>query len=75
MVPMPKARATSKITQKGEGHIAEPLSKLADRYPALSIGSYPFGAGTELYGSNLVIRGVEATEVEAAAASAKGDLS
>lgn len=66
--------ATLKITQKGEGHIAEPLSKLADRYPALSIGSYPFGAGTELYGSNLVVRGIEAHEVEAAIKELHHDL-
>lgn len=50
---------------RGEGEIAGPLTALAEDYPDLSIGSYPFirdGA----YGSNIVIRGVDAGQIDAA---------
>jgi molybdenum cofactor synthesis domain-containing protein len=52
---------------RGEGDIAEPLATLAQEYPDLSIGSYPFqqhGA----YGSNIVIRGSDGARVDAAMA-------
>ncbi|MBD3679918.1 MAG: competence/damage-inducible protein A [Rhodobacteraceae bacterium] len=50
---------------RAEGEIAGPLSKLASDFPDLSIGSYPFikdGA----YGVNIVIRGAEGAQVDAA---------
>ncbi len=52
---------------RGEGDIAGPLGELAARYPALSIGSYPFQRDG-VFGSNIVIRGVDAAQVEAAMA-------
>ncbi|SMY08413.1 competence/damage-inducible protein A [Flavimaricola marinus] len=51
--------------QRGEGDIAGPLGKLAAEYPALSIGSYPFQKDG-VYGANIVIRGQDAAEVDAA---------
>ena len=50
---------------RGEGEIAEPLGALAERYPALSIGSYPFQRDG-IYGANIVIRGTNGVEVDAA---------
>lgn len=50
---------------RGEGDIAGPLAGLAERYPDLSIGSYPFqkhGA----FGSNIVIRGTDGAMIDAA---------
>ena len=55
---------TVKVEGAGEGVIADPLRALANAHPDLSIGSYPF-FGPEGYGSNLVVRGREAGEVEA----------
>jgi molybdenum cofactor synthesis domain-containing protein len=55
---------TVRVEGAGEGAIAEPLEILAKAHPHLSLGSYPF-FGPEGYGSNLVIRGRDAGEVEA----------
>ncbi len=53
----------------GEGTIAEPLARVARAHRDLSLGSYPFfSTETGGYGSNLVIRGRDAAEAEAAAA-------
>lgn len=53
--------------ERGEGEIAGPLSALAKRHPQLSIGSYPFQRDG-VYGANIVIRGTEGAEVDAAMA-------
>jgi molybdenum cofactor synthesis domain-containing protein len=50
---------------RGEGDIAGPLGTLAAAYPNLSIGSYPFQKDGR-YGANIVIRGTEQAEVDAA---------
>ena len=44
---------------RGEGDIAGPLKGLADAYPDLSFGSYPFQKDGR-YGTNIVIRGTDA---------------
>lgn len=49
-----------------EGEVAGPLGKIAAAYPALSLGSYPFVSPSG-YGSNLVVRGTDATLVARAA--------
>jgi len=54
---------TVRVEGAGEGVIADPLRALAVAHPDLSIGSYPF-YGPEGYGSNLVVRGRVAEEVE-----------
>lgn len=51
--------------ERGEGEIAGPLSKLADDFPELSIGSYPF-QNNGIYGANIVIRGHDGAQVDAA---------
>jgi molybdenum cofactor synthesis domain-containing protein len=51
--------------ERGEGEIAGPLSDLADAFPDLSIGSYPF-VHNGIYGSNIVIRGHDGGQVDAA---------
>lgn len=52
---------------RGEGDIAGPLAELAEKYPDLSIGSYPFQKNGA-YGANVVIRGSDAARVDAAVA-------
>jgi molybdopterin-biosynthesis enzyme MoeA-like protein len=49
--------------ERGEGEIAGPLSDLAEAYPDLSIGSYPF-VHNGIYGSNIVIRGHDGGQVD-----------
>ena len=53
-----------RVDGSGEGVIAEPLETVAKAHPELSLGSYPF-FGPEGYGSNLVIRGRDAGELDA----------
>ena len=51
--------------EKGEGDIAAPLSKLADAFPDLSVGCYPF-QHNGLYGANIVLRGHDAAVLKKA---------
>lgn len=44
--------------ERGEGDIAGPLGELANAYPALSIGSYPYQKDGK-YGANIVMRGTD----------------
>jgi molybdenum cofactor synthesis domain-containing protein len=55
---------TVRVEGSGEGVIAAPLEAVAKAHPGLSLGSYPF-FGPEGYGSNLVLRGRDAEELEA----------
>jgi molybdenum cofactor synthesis domain-containing protein len=55
---------TVRVDGSGEGMIAAPLEAVAKAHPDLSLGSYPFFSN-EGYGSNLVIRGRDAGEVDA----------
>ena len=50
---------------RGEGEIAGPLAQLAEDYPDLSIGSYPYQRNG-IYGANIVIRGQDGAQVDAA---------
>lgn len=50
---------------RGEGEIATPFGALATEFPDLSMGSYPF-TQQGVYGTNLVIRGTDATQIDAA---------
>jgi molybdenum cofactor synthesis domain-containing protein len=58
---------------RGEGDVAAPLSRLAEAYPDLSIGSYPFQADGA-YGTHVVVRGTDAARIEAAMARLATDL-
>ena len=53
--------------EKGEGDIASPLSALAQDYPDLAMGSYPFNQNG-IYGANIVIRGQDLVRIDAAMA-------
>lgn len=55
---------TVRVEGTGEGTLAAPLEAVAKAHPTLSLGSYPFFSN-EQYGSNLVIRGRDLSEVEA----------
>ena len=50
---------------RGEGDIAGPLGELAVAFPDLSIGSYPFQENGA-FGANIVIRGQDGAQVDAA---------
>ncbi|HKK96700.1 MAG TPA: competence/damage-inducible protein A [Marivita sp.] len=49
--------------QRGEGDIAGPLGVIADAYPGVSIGSYPFQQNGA-YGSNVVVRGTDGAQID-----------
>ncbi len=51
--------------ERGEGEIAGPLAELANDFPDLSIGSYPFQQNG-VFGANIVIRGTDGTQIDAA---------
>lgn len=55
---------------RGEGDIAGPLGQIAGDYADLSIGSYPFQKDGK-YGANIVIRGQDAAQIDAAMAQLK----
>lgn len=63
----PLLSRTLRIDQ-GEGDIAGPLGALAESYSNLSFGSYPFQQDGR-YGSNVVIRGTDAAEINTAMAA------
>lgn len=52
---------------RGEGEIASPLGKLAENFPDLSFGSYPFIRNGR-HGASIVIRGTTQAQVDAAMA-------
>ena len=52
---------------RGEGDIAGPLGTFAEKYTDLSVGSYPFQK-EGVYGSNLVVRGQDASQLDTALA-------
>jgi molybdenum cofactor synthesis domain-containing protein len=52
---------------RGEGEIAEDFGRLAAAYPDLTMGSYPFTTNGVM-GTNLVVRGTDAAQVDAAMA-------
>jgi molybdenum cofactor synthesis domain-containing protein len=52
---------------RGEGDIAGPFGELAEAYPGLSMGSYPFQKDGK-YGANLVVRGQDAALLDEAMA-------
>jgi len=47
---------------RGEGDIAGPLAELADAFPDLSVGCYPFFQ-EGVYGANVVIRGSDSGQI------------
>ncbi len=51
---------------RGEGDIAGPLTELAERYPDLSFGSYPFHRPDGNFGAHVVIRGTNGARIDAA---------
>ncbi|THH35408.1 competence/damage-inducible protein A [Aliishimia ponticola] len=50
---------------RGEGDLAGPVAKLAEDFPDLSIGSYPFQRNGA-FGAQIVIRGTDGARVDAA---------
>jgi molybdenum cofactor synthesis domain-containing protein len=64
---------TVRVEGTGEGAIAAPLETVAKAHPAMSLGSYPF-FNEGVYGSNLVLRGRDAAEVDTTVAELIGAL-
>lgn len=59
---------------RGEGEIASPLAQLARDFPDLSIGSYPFQKDG-VYGTQIVVRGTNGADIDAAMTRISGLLS
>ncbi|MDF3414700.1 competence/damage-inducible protein A [Sulfitobacter sp. M57] len=53
--------------ERGEGDIAGPLGDLAEAFPLLSMGSYPYQKDGS-YGAHIVIRGNDADQIDSALA-------
>ncbi|MFQ1701063.1 competence/damage-inducible protein A [Loktanella agnita] len=62
----PLLSRTLRVT-RGEGDIAGPLGQFAADHSGLSVGSYPF-IKDGLHGSNVVLRGTDAAELDSAMA-------
>jgi len=58
-------QSVSTRIERGEGDIAGPLGVLADAFPDLSIGSYPYQENG-VYGANIVIRGQDMAQIDTA---------
>ena len=69
----PLISKTMRIT-RGEGDIAGPLGELADAFPLLSMGSYPFQKDG-VYGAHIVIRGNDEEDIDAALEKLKAAFS
>ena len=59
--------------RRGESDVAEDLKAVAEAYPDLSLGSYPFQR-EQRYGTSLVIRGLDGARVAAAMADLRKRL-
>lgn len=59
--------------RRGESDVAEDLKSVAEEYPDLSLGSYPFQDPTG-WGTNLVVRGLDAARVSQAMATLRQRL-
>ena len=59
--------------ERGEGDIAAPLGALAEAFPELSIGCYPFQKDG-LFGANVVIRGTDSGVLDQAMAQLKAEF-
>ena len=51
--------------ERGEGDIAESLSQVANLFPDIALGSYPFQKGGK-YGTNIVLRGTDEDRISQA---------
>ncbi|MCG7494556.1 molybdopterin-binding protein [Thalassobius sp. Cn5-15] len=51
--------------ERGEGEIASALTAVAEAYPDLSFGSYPFSQNG-IYGTNIVVRGQDGAQLDQA---------
>lgn len=59
--------------RRGESDVAEDLQAIAGAFPDLSLGSYPFN-DERGWGTNVVVRGLDADRVAAAMAEVKRRL-
>ena len=59
--------------RRGESDVAEELKAVADRYPDLSLGSYPF-SDPQGWATNLVVRGLDPARVSDCMAVLKAQL-
>lgn len=73
---LPGGRPTHALTvevRRGESDVAEDLKAVAEQFSDLSLGSYPFQDPSG-WGTNLVVRGLDAARVEEAMAALKQKL-
>ena len=67
------SKRTIPITGKGEGDVGGPLAKIAENFPDVSIGSYPYFDGNG-YGLNIVIRAYEDSDLDKVEAAIRETL-
>lgn len=66
---------TVKLSYVGESAAADALREINGRYPDLSLGSYPYGLSLNgEFGTQLVVRGRDAEQVDAATNELKAAL-
>jgi len=63
-------RSRSVAAYLGESQVATGLTAIQDKHPAVDIGSYPF-MRADRYGTTLVLRGTDETELDAVLAEVK----
>jgi len=68
LVGGPPLTSASVVATLREGDVAGPLGAIQDRFPEVSIGSYPF-FGARRYGLTLVLRGPDPAQIAAALAA------
>lgn len=66
-------RSATVEVRRGESDVAEELKAVAAEYADLSLGSYPFHDATG-WGTNLVVRGLDQTRVDAAMADLRARI-
>jgi len=66
-------KRTLPIKDRGEGDVGGPLAEIAEKYPDVSIGSYPYFDG-DGYGLNIVIRAFETEDIDKVEAALKRAL-
>jgi len=70
----PAASTAEFATHKGEGDIAEALTKIASAHPGVTIGSYPKTEESQKYGVLLTLQSRDTAALEAASMAVQKDI-
>lgn len=70
----PAASSRELLTDRGEGDLAEALTKVAETYPAVTIGSYPRTEQSQTYGVKLILQSRDQAALEAASKAVQEEI-